>query len=140
MSIGSEVQSPLGVRTIWSQEVACPEQAAAQRQRQIRPARLGWRSWEMPHEPSESSNVGVFVADFPNRKLMDRGQGPLNDLPDDYDVLSSGVPGLLAFVEMMMAAGEHFVGEINIENLNPEKMTIIVPCSTAVGKLWPGHF
>jgi len=85
-------------------------------------------------------NVRVFVADFLNRKLRDRGQGPLNDLPDDYDVLSSGVPGLLAFVEMMMAAGEHFVGEINIENLNPEKMTIIGPSSTAVGKLWPGHF
>lgn len=72
-------------------------------------------------------NVRVFVADFLNRKLRDRGQGPLNNLPDDYDVLLSGVLDSLAFVEMMMAAGEHFVGEIDFENLDPEKMTIIGP-------------
>jgi len=72
-------------------------------------------------------SVRVFVADFLNRKLRDRGQGPLNDLPDDYDVLLSGVLDSLAFVEMMMAAGEHFVGEIDFENLDPEKMTIIGP-------------
>ena len=72
-------------------------------------------------------NIRVFVADFLNRKLRDRGQGPLNDLPDDYDVLLSGVLDSLAFVEMMMAAGEHFVGEIDFENLDPEKMTIIGP-------------
>lgn len=72
-------------------------------------------------------NVRVFVAEFLNRKLRDRGQGPLNNLPDDYDVLLSGVLDSLAFVEMMMAAGEHFVGEIDFENLDPEKMTIIGP-------------
>ena len=72
-------------------------------------------------------NVRGFVADFLNRKLRDRGQGPLNDLPDDYDVLLSGVLDSLAFVEMMMAAGEHFVGEIDFENLDPEKMTIVGP-------------
>ena len=72
-------------------------------------------------------SVRVFVADFLNRKLRDRGQGPLNDLPNDYDVLLSGVLDSLAFVEMMMAAGEHFVGEIDFENLDPEKMTIVGP-------------
>ena len=72
-------------------------------------------------------NVRVFVADFLNRKLRDRGQGPLNNLPDDYDVLLSGVLDSLAFVEMMMATGEHFVGEIDFENLDPEKMTIVGP-------------
>jgi acyl carrier protein len=72
-------------------------------------------------------NVRMFVADFLNRKLRDRGQGPLSDLPDDYDVLLSGVLDSLAFVEMMMAAGEQFVGEIDFENLDPEKMTIVGP-------------
>ena len=66
-------------------------------------------------------NVRVFVADFLNRKLRDRGQGPLNDLPDDYDVLLSGVLDSLAFVEMMMAAGDHFVGEIDFENSTPRR-------------------
>jgi acyl carrier protein len=72
-------------------------------------------------------NVRIFVADFLNRKLKDRGQGPLSDLPDDYDVLLSGALDSLAFVEMMMAAGEHFVGEIDFESLDPEKMTIVGP-------------
>jgi acyl carrier protein len=72
-------------------------------------------------------NVRIFVADFLNRKLKDRGQGPLSDLPDDYDVLLSGALDSLAFVEMMMAAGEHFVGEIDFENLDPEKMTVVGP-------------
>ena len=72
-------------------------------------------------------NVRVFVADFLNRKLKDRGQGPLSEVPDDYDVLLSGVLDSLAFVEMMMAAGEHFAGEIDFESLDPEKMTVVGP-------------
>ncbi len=72
-------------------------------------------------------NVRMFVADFLNRKLRDRGQGPLSDLPHDYDVLLSGVLDSLAFVEMMMAAGEHFAGEIDFESLDPEKMTVVGP-------------
>ena len=66
-------------------------------------------------------NVRVFVADFLNRKLRDRGQGPLNDLPDDYDVLLSGVLDSLAFVEMMMAAGEHFVGKSILRISTPRR-------------------
>jgi len=72
-------------------------------------------------------NVRMFVADFLNRKLRDRGQGPLSDLPHDYDVLLSGVLDSLAFVEMMMAAGEHFVGEFYFDTLATEKMTIVGP-------------
>jgi acyl carrier protein len=72
-------------------------------------------------------DVRVFVAAFLNRKLKDRGKGPLSDLPDDYDVLLSGVLDSLAFVEMMMAAGEHFAGEIDFESLDPEKMTVVGP-------------
>ena len=85
------------------------------------------------------ANVRVFVADFLNRKLKDRGQGPLNDLPDDYDVLQSGVLDSLAFVEMMMAAGEHFVGEIDFEDLDPEKMTIIGPLCLYVSERLTQH-
>jgi acyl carrier protein len=72
-------------------------------------------------------DVRVFVADFLNHKLENRGQGPLSDLPDEYDVLLAGVLDSLGFVEMMMAAGEHFVGEIDFESLDPEKMTIVGP-------------
>jgi acyl carrier protein len=72
-------------------------------------------------------DVRVFVADFLNQKLKDREKVPLSDLPDDYDVLQSGVLDSLAFVEMMMAAGEHFAGEVDFESLDPEKMTVVGP-------------
>ena len=84
-------------------------------------------------------HVRIFVADFLNRKLKDCGQGPLNDLPDDYDVLLSGVLDSLSFVEMMMAAGEHFVGEIDFENLDPEKMTIVGPLCMFVSEQLRKH-
>ena len=79
-------------------------------------------------------NVRVFVADFLNRKLKDRGRGPLSDLPDDFDMLLSGALDSLAFVEMMMAAGEHFVGEIDFESLDPEKMTLVGPLCVFVSE------
>jgi len=84
-------------------------------------------------------NVRVFFADFLNRKLKDRGQGPLSDLPDDYDVLLSGVLDSLAFVEMMMAAGEHFVGEIDFESLDPDKMTVVGPLCMFVSEQLRKH-
>ena len=84
-------------------------------------------------------NVRIFVADFLNRKLKDRGQGPLRDLPDDYDVLLSGVLDSLAFVEMMMAAGEHFVGEIDFESLDPDKMTVVGPLCMFVSEQLRKH-
>jgi acyl carrier protein len=79
-------------------------------------------------------NVRIFVAGFLNRKLKDRGQGPLSDIPDDYDVLLSGALDSLAFVEMMMAASEHFVGEIDFESLDPEKMTVVGPLCVFVSE------
>jgi acyl carrier protein len=84
-------------------------------------------------------NVRVFVVAFLNRKLKDRGQGPLRDLPDDYDVLLSGVLDSLAFVEMMMAAGEHFVGEIDFESLDPDKMTVVGPLCMFVSEQLRKH-
>ncbi|GKQ50329.1 acyl carrier protein [Bradyrhizobium sp. Ce-3] len=70
-------------------------------------------------------DVRSFFGAFLNRKLEDRGQRPLRDLPDDYDLLLSGALDSLGFVEMMMAAGEHFDREIDFENLDPEQMTLI---------------
>ncbi|UFX43354.1 acyl carrier protein [Bradyrhizobium sp. 41S5] len=74
-----------------------------------------------------TDDVRAFFGAFLNQKLHDRGRRPLRDLPDDYDLLLSGALDSLAFVEMMMAAGEHFHGEIDFENLDPEQMTLIGP-------------
>ncbi|MCC8961995.1 acyl carrier protein [Bradyrhizobium sp. Pear76] len=74
-----------------------------------------------------TDDVRAFFGAFLNRMLEDRGQHPLRDLPDDYDLLLSGALDSLAFVEMMMSAGEHFDREIDFENLDPEQMTLIGP-------------
>ena len=74
-----------------------------------------------------TDDVRAFFGAFLNQKLQDRGQRPLRDLPDDYDLLLSGALDSLAFVEMMMAAGEHFDREIDFEYLDPEQMTLIGP-------------
>jgi acyl carrier protein len=84
-------------------------------------------------------DVRMFVGTFLNRKLADRGQRPLGDLPDDYDLLLSGALDSLSFVEMMMAAGGHFAREVDFENLDPEQMTLVGPlCLFVSGQLRQG--
>jgi len=79
-----------------------------------------------------SDDVRAFVATFLNEKLKERGKAPLNDLADDYDLLLSGLLDSLTFVEMMIGAAEQFDGEVDFEELDPEKMTIVGPLCTFV--------
>jgi acyl carrier protein len=80
------------------------------------------------------NDVRVFLAGFLNHKLKERAQGPLNHLPDDYDLLLSGLLDSLAFVEMITAAGEHFQGRLDFEGLDPEKLTIVGPLCVFVSE------
>ena len=77
-------------------------------------------------------DVRAFVAAFLNVKLKERGKAPLDDLRDDYDLLMSGLLDSLTFVEMMLGAGERFDGQIDFEELDPEKMTIVGPLCVLV--------
>ena len=72
-------------------------------------------------------DVRAFVAEFLNHRLKERAQRPLNSLPDDYDLLLSGLLDSLAFVEMITATGEHFHGRVDFEGLDPENATIVGP-------------
>lgn len=79
-------------------------------------------------------DVRIFVAEFINHKLKERAQRPLNRLPDDYDLLLSGLLDSLAVVEMLTATGEHFQGQLDFEGLDPEKMTIVGPLCVFVSE------
>ena len=81
-----------------------------------------------------ADDVRVFVAEFLNHRLRERAQGPLSDLPDDYDLLLSGLLDSLAFVEMITATGEHFHGQVDFEGLDPEKLTIVGPLCAFVSE------
>ena len=78
--------------------------------------------------------VRAFVATFLNTKLKERGKAPLGDLRDDYDLLLSGLLDSLTFVEMMLGAGERFDGQVDFEELDPEKMTIVGPLCMLVSE------
>jgi acyl carrier protein len=81
-----------------------------------------------------ANDVRVFVSEFLNQKLKERAQRPLNNLPDDYDLLLSGLLDSLAFVEMIAATGEHFAAQVDFEGLDPEKLTIVGPLCTFVSE------
>jgi acyl carrier protein len=84
-------------------------------------------------------DVRLFVAEFLNRKLRERAQAPLKNLPDDYDLLLSGLLDSLAFVEMIAATGEYFDGQVDFEGIDPEKLTIIGPLCAFVSEQLSGR-
>ena len=79
-----------------------------------------------------ADDIRVFIEAFLNRKLQERGAKPLPDLPEDFDLLMSGVLDSLAFVEMITEAGKYFAHDINLEGLDPEKMTFVGSLCTYV--------
>ena len=79
-------------------------------------------------------DVRAFVAAFLNVKLKERGKAPLDDLRDDYDLLMSGLLDSLTFVEMMLGVGARFDGQVDFEELDPEKMTIVGPLCMLVSE------
>jgi acyl carrier protein len=84
-------------------------------------------------------DVRRFVAHFLNQKLRERARAPLNNLPDDYDLLLSGLLDSLAFVEMIAATGEHFDGDVDFAGIDPEKLTIIGPLCAFVSEQLRGR-
>jgi acyl carrier protein len=79
-------------------------------------------------------DVRIFVAGFVNQRLKERARDPINNLPDDYDLLLSQLIDSLTFVEMLTALGEHFDWEVNFEDLDPEKFTVIGPLCAFVSE------
>jgi hypothetical protein len=59
--------------------------------------------------------------------LEENERSSLHVLPEDYDLLTTGLVDSLVFVEMLAAAGEHFAKDIDLSGLDPEKMTVVGP-------------
>jgi acyl carrier protein len=72
-------------------------------------------------------DVYMFITDFLNRKLKEQRREPLRNLGDDYDLFLSGLIDSLGFAELITAAGEHFRRDIDLEGIDPEKMTVLGP-------------
>lgn len=56
-------------------------------------------------------------------------------LPDDFDLLTSGVVDSLGFVELVEELGEHLGLDIDLDAMNPAQMTEIGPLSRHIARL-----
>jgi acyl carrier protein len=72
-------------------------------------------------------DVRIFLKGFIQKRLAAQGQDPLDELPDNCDLLLSGVIDSLGLLELVTAVNEHYGREIDFEDLDPEQMTIVGP-------------
>ena len=75
-----------------------------------------------------STDVRIFLKTYLGRKLEANGRGALEDLPEDCDLLLSGViDDSIGFLDLLLAIQEFFGREIDFEILDPEEMSIVGP-------------
>jgi acyl carrier protein len=73
------------------------------------------------------SDVRAFLKDYLGRKLKVNGRGACEDLPDDCDLLLSGMIDSIGFLELVAAIQDFAGRDIDFEILDPEEMTIVGP-------------
>ena len=66
----------------------------------------------------------MFLKDYLARKLEASGRGTCEELPQDFDLLLSGVIDSLGLLNLYVALAERFDREIDFEALDPEQMTL----------------
>jgi acyl carrier protein len=69
----------------------------------------------------------MFLKDYLGRKLEANGRGASEDLPEDCDLLLSGMIDSLGLLDLVSAIQEFAGHEIDFEILDPEEMTIVGP-------------
>lgn len=74
-----------------------------------------------------STDVRVFLKDYLGRKLQANGRGVCEDLPDECDLLLSGMIDSIGLLGLVAEIQEFAGREIDFELLDPEEMTIVGP-------------
>ena len=73
------------------------------------------------------NDVRVFLREYLNRRLNANGQVTSEDLPEDCDLLLTGMIDSLGLLELVGEIQEFTGIEIDFEPLDPEQMTIVGP-------------
>ncbi len=81
-----------------------------------------------------SSDVRAYILSHLTEELRLQGRALPDDLPDDYDLLLSGLIDSLGLLELMTALGEFCGREIDFESVDPDEMTILGPLSRFVAE------
>jgi acyl carrier protein len=69
----------------------------------------------------------MFLKDYLGRKLEANGRGTCEELPEDCDLLLSGMIDSIGLLDLVAAIQEFAGREIDFEILDPEEMTIVGP-------------
>ncbi len=81
-----------------------------------------------------ADDVRRFILEHLAEQLRVQGRSLPTDLPDDYDLMLSGLIDSLDLLELMTALAEHCGGEIDFEAIDPDQMTILGPLSRFVAE------
>ena len=73
-------------------------------------------------------DVRVFVTNYLRQKFESNGRTPLVDLPEDCDLLLSGmIDDSIGFLDLLLAVQEFAGREIDFDTLDPEEMSVVGP-------------
>jgi acyl carrier protein len=72
-----------------------------------------------------STDVRMFLKNYLGQKLEANGRGACENLPEDCDLLLSGMIDSIGLLDLVAAIQEFAGREIDFEILDPEEMTIV---------------
>src|SRR5262249_10478620 len=74
------------------------------------------------------ADVQSFLKKYLGEKLVANGRPALEDLPEDCDLLLSGiVDDSIGFLDLLLAVQEFAGCEIDFDTLDPEEMSVVGP-------------
>ena len=79
-------------------------------------------------------DVRMFLESYLTEKLREQGRDMPVDLPDDCDLLLSGIIDSVGLLELISAVQKYCDREIDFEGLDPESMTVLGPLCRYISK------
>jgi acyl carrier protein len=76
--------------------------------------------------PLTAEQIRGFILDRFRSQLEAKGLSPWT-ISDDFDLLTEGVVDSMGIVELITALEQHWDIELDLEALEPEKLTIVGP-------------
>lgn len=76
---------------------------------------------------ANSEQIRKFLQQYILEKSIAGGKSTPKELPDDCDLLLSGMIDSLGLLDLMTAIQEHCKREIDFEALDPEQLTVVGP-------------
>jgi acyl carrier protein len=73
------------------------------------------------------TDIRLFLKEYLDSKLENTGRATCGDLPEDCDLVLSGVVDSMGFLDLALALQEFVGRDIDFENLDPEQMTTVGP-------------